>query len=65
MWWGLATAWISIIPPCTMLDQTVNQIRLLCAIGSREAISFSHIVLLWAAHMISICKGAWVRLMTG
>jgi hypothetical protein len=26
------------IAPCTKLDQTVNQIRLLCAIGSREAI---------------------------
>src|SRR5262245_282489 len=26
------------IAPCTKLDQTVNQIRLLCASGSREAI---------------------------
>ena len=26
------------IAPCTKLDQTVNQIRLLCTIGSREAI---------------------------
>jgi hypothetical protein len=27
----------AMIPPCTMLDHTVNQIRLLCARGFRDA----------------------------
>src|ERR1022692_419708 len=37
MCWGFDRDCAAMIPPCTMLDHTVNQIRLRCARGFREA----------------------------
>src|SRR5512146_378998 len=34
---GYTIAWTAMIPPCTMLDQTVNQMRLRCSRGLRAA----------------------------